>query len=724
MFVKNYFQLNETTDDYIRSLRPEFGFQGFGEVVFMRTYSRRKPATASEALLPEINSANGQSNWTGQELWDDCVIRVINGVMSIRKDWYIRNGINWDEDKWQNYARDMAVSMFKMYWLPPGRGLWAMGTRFVNQRGSMALNNCSYVDLHSTPVASLSRCYEWMMDALMMGVGVGFGPVREGLKAYSPVGRYEFIIQDTRESWALSTKLLIDSYFLDDEGKHRKKPNFDYSLIRPHGTPIAGFGGLASGPGPLRDLHKRIENFFNRFLNEPGYDEVRLKTDIANAIGCCVVAGNVRRSAELAMGKITDQTFLDLKDYKIYPDREDIGWMSNNTVSVETDTDFDCLSDVAKRVPVRGEPGIANLRNFPTGRVGKKNKRLRKDKANGLNPCGEIPLESFELCNLSETAPSRCPDNDTWLEACEYAAFYSSTVSLLPTHAPETNAIIARNRRIGVGITGYTDWMKRDGLFTLTKYMRQGYKRVRETNQWANGEAGVPESIRVTTVKPSGSVSKLIGCTSGAGYPTFEHIHRRMRIAANNPIVPRLKAAGYAWEPEKFDPSGTLVFSFPTKSASSKTAEQASLWEQANNLVTLQREWADNAVSNTLYFKPKWVLIYDGTVDAGPPLDEGHKVEPYSNWDGSSCHKVYEFNPRHEEDDIESVLSSILPVIKACSLLPHTGKGVYAQMPESNMTASEYAQMSAFINPIDWKDVSLGDGQDEKFCNAEGCVIS
>src|SRR5262245_56301557 len=107
------------------------------------------------------------------------------------------------------------------------------------------------------------------------------------------------------------------------------------------------------------------------------YDSVMLKTDLANATGCTVVSGNVRRSAELAAGKITDPVFLDLKNPDIYPYRDDIAWMANISVLLENDSDFELMEEIARRVILNGEPGYINKQNLPLARIGKKMKRLR-----------------------------------------------------------------------------------------------------------------------------------------------------------------------------------------------------------------------------------------------------------------------------------------------------------------------------------------------------------
>lgn len=678
-------------------------------------------------------------------------------MYTIRKDWYVKNHIDWNEDFWQAHAKRFAVSLFKMFWMPPGRGLWAMGTPFIYERGSMALYNCAFTLITSKNFAD---DVEWLMDSLMLGVGVGFEPVREALNCYTPQGTFTYIIGDTREAWAHSVRLLIEAYTVHGA----QMPNFDYTQIRPEGLPIRGFGGLSSGPDPLRRLHGQIKHFFNRFINESTYDVVRLKADVANAVGVCVVAGNVRRSAEIATGSIQDQVFLELKNYELNPDRRAIGWMSNNTVKCDSDEDFELLGEIAKRVIVRGEPGFCNLRNFPVGRVGKKNRYPsgRKDKSVGLNPCGEITLEHRETCNVVETCPTRCESIDDWHEACTFASFYASTVSLMPTHQASTNAVVAQNRRIGVSIIDGAYWIETQGLHRITKYLRQGYKAVRVTNRWANGEAGVPEAIKVTTIKPGGTVPKLTGGVGGIGNATFGYTLRRIRVAINNPIVPILKKSKVPHEVDIFDPK-TLIFQFPTMQKG-RPAQRVSLWEQAFNLVTFQREWSDNAVSNTLYFQPKWRLKKAICSWQGAKLTDKKFVQKeivkFFHYKTTEKHRVktlqqrlvagdshfevmekyratltygedgspeqlslYEFNPNHEEDVIGLVMAHIAPLIKSCSFLPHADVGVYPQMPEEGLTEDEYKARLKALKPFDWETFRGSDGIDEKYCQGDNCEL-
>lgn len=1436
MYVKERYTLPERIKKHLYSLKPNFGFNGYGETVFYTRYSRTK--------------ADGT-----QESWADVVVRCIEGVLSIRKDWYLKTHTEWDQEYWDDFAFGFATFLFDMKYLPPGRGLWAMGTDFTYERGSMALQNCfsgetriiangwpqplknlvgqsvevltgsgpqkakissfgkqdlfkivfkkpgrskyilayeatadhrwilsdgtqttslkvgdkvkikpgkvnkesqeyeegfahgivfadgcnvrgniyslalfgwkrdyagwiknstfyshttkteiileTVAKLKETPDPQtsieyrqgffdawsmfdghwdndISYCVDttdtyavdwlithagvldyvvtgytvdnnptnfgernnplnrvivsfkevemavqsisysgkeevfcatepktntfmlsgglitgncgfkiigsstmgqdlyWVMDALMCGVGVGFLAERDDdLKVYKPTGEMVYRVPDSREGWCKVVQLKIESYL------YPSKPHIvaDVQDVRPKGLPIKGFGGVSSGPEPLVQLLADVDMFFGMFLEHDWYDSVMLKTDLCNATGCCVIAGNVRRSAELGCGSIHDTVFLNLKDYKKYPYRENFGWMSNNSAILSEADDYLMLGEIARRVLQNGEPGIINQVNMVKGRVGKDD-GLRKDKAIGFNPCltysskiltadgrgyvpigeladkgqdldvfciserdelivkrmrnprktginqkiykvtfddgstlrctgnhrimlrdrsfkevrdlkfndsvaivnrydskeskegtywqdyvqlgisgtinfehrliaenkygyidstehvhhlngdkkdnrpnnlelkevtehltdhsegennpnfsgisneemfligvelcrklgrrfskneweikgpsfesdyrknyfgdflqfasmcadqadvlnepvdprtlrvyldmqnqgysskisdgtvfvektcecckskfwidqarreqaacsltcgnglrdysknvegqrkffatrreslgkkqldlytelkthlqreplkkewqefcknyetsselgregspfkswdslkhhakdhnhrvisvvedgfedvyngtvddyhnfvvkicdgestifniergvvtpqcGEQPLEDGELCCLVETVPNRCTgedghfDLDTWLKACEYATFYASTVTLLPTHHNVTNRVMARNRRIGVSIMGYTTWVAREEQYNVINYLRAGYNTIREFNRHYNAEAGIPESIRVTTVKPGGTTPKLAGEISGMSFKNFEYMLRRHRQAADSSLSQALIDAGVPYEKDVVS-ANTLVFEFPLYIEGSKEAFKASLWEQAQNLITLQREWSDNAVSNTLNFRPSWPMIeriectddnvwdklkevsarygidfYSGLTYQSKYEFANHRAEVVKKW-GKTEIKIYRYDPSHEEDSVELVLSSTVPHIKSLSLLPHSSYGVYQQMPEEGISKAEYEKRLAAIRPIDWTTVRHNVAQPEIFCTSEVC---
>lgn len=690
--VTERFVLDKNVKDEIMQKTPKFGFNGLGEVVFRRTYSRNN------------------------ETWNDVVIRVVEGVMSIRKEHFTRSSLLWDDNNWQLFAKNMANSLFDMEWLPPGRGLWMMGTDFTYERGSTALNNCSATDTKEDLVHSA----EWTMDCLMNGVGVGFSTYWRGTATKPNKEDTElYVIPDSREGWVESLILLMCAYIDSPKYGKNKFPKFDYSEIRKQGIPIKGFGGLSSGPEPLMKMHKRVEGYLDAFCkgelnatattykehkNEDGtsewkpeevtvckpYGHTRLIADIFNAIGACVVAGNVRRSAEICLGDVEDSEFIDLKNYEKNPERGEIGWMSNNSVVLKADQnyeDFSFIPDMAKRIIDNGEPGMINLYNMQKfARYGKE----KPDKGTLVNPCGEITLENFELCNLAETFPPRCKNAERFYESLRFATFYASTVSLLPTHRPETNAVIAKNRRIGVSISGIAQWATNQTLVEsewgemnytkMTTYLREGYKVVHSENVKLAELAGVPASVRVTTVKPSGSISLLAGCTPGVHYPVSRYAIRRMRIGKDSPLVDSLIQAGIPHEDDTYS-DNTLVFSFAIDHGDVRPCEEVSPWEQFSVVAMLQRCYADNCVSATVYF--------DKVKDA---------------------------------PDVEKMLAMYIPILKSVSLLPHSGHG-YAQAPYEPIDFEKYQTLKNSYSLPNFNSVKNNVPQGSKYCDGDQCML-
>lgn len=691
--ITERFSLSNEFKNMLKQQNPIFGFNGLGEVVFRRTYSR------------------------DNEDWQAVVVRVVEGTMSIRKQHYLNNSLEWNDHDISSFAEEMAQSLFNMEWLPPGRGLWMMGTDFCYKRGSTALNNCSATDTEHDIIHSA----EWTMDCLMNGVGVGFTTKWRGKATKPDKGDTEkYVIPDSREGWVTSLIKLMCSYINSPKYGTNKYPSFDYSKIREKGLPIKGFGGQSSGPEPLKKMHKRVEEYLDAFCDgelnttasvwkeaksiEDGslswieekvnvkkkYGHSRLIADIFNSIGACVVAGNVRRSAEIALGPVDDEEFIDLKNYEKNPERGEIGWMSNNSVILSEDQDYEDFSyipDMARRIVDNGEPGMINVYNMQKfGRYGKP----QKDLGTLCNPCGEIVLENFELCNLAEVFPPRCTNSDRFYQALRFATFYASTVSILPTHRPETNAVIAKNRRIGVSISGIAQWANNECLVDsewgdmnytkMTSFLREGYKLVKEENANLAEQAGVPVSVRVTTIKPSGSISLLAGCTPGVHYPVSRYAIRRMRIGKDSPLVDTLIKAKIPHEDDTYS-DNTLVFSFAIDHGNVRSVEEVSPWEQFSIVAMLQRCWSDNMVSATIYF--------DKEKDAA---------------------------------DVEKMLAMYIPVLKSVSMLPHSGHG-YVQAPYEPITEVQYEELKTSYQLPDFKDTISNIPTGSKFCDGDHCEL-
>jgi len=491
-----------------------------------------------------------------------------------------------------------------------------MGTSIVNvQKNSAALQNCAFVSTAEMTKNNPAKPFAFLMEASMLGVGVGFDQVGadKDFTIYEPQGEEAYVIPDTREGWQESTVALINSFLKEGQ----KALVFDYSEIRPYGAPIATFGGTASGPDPLILLHDVIRKMFT---GRAGGKLTRTDiADIGNLIGRCVVSGNVRRSAEILIGDINDQDFLNLKNAERFPERNSYdaenpgwGWMSNNSVAVEVGTDFNPIIDGIVR---NGEPGVIWMdTSRQYGRladpINNKDWRIA-----GYNPCAEQSLESYEMCTLVETYLNRHDSLEDYKRTLKFAYLYAKTVTLLPTHWEETNAIMQRNRRIGTSMSGVANFADVKGLPVLRQWMDEGYEVVKKYDTVYSEWLGVRESIKTTTVKPSGTVSILAGESPGVHWtPGGKFFNRAIRFANNDPMLPLFKMANYTVEPASESPETTSVVYFPIKSDAERAERDVSIFEKMALAATAQRYWSDNSVSVTVSFDPEKEGEHVGTV--------------------------------------------------------------------------------------------------------------
>lgn len=465
---------------------------------------------------------------------------------------------------------------------------------------SAALNNCAFVsteDLELNP----TRPFEFLMDASMLGVGVGFDTKgRDRVMILGPKEEVEvYRIEDSREGWVNSVSKLLKAYF-GVNGEKMNDIEFDYSAIRPEGEPLKTFGGVSSGPRPLRELHESIRGVLNGRIGQRM--DSRAIVDLFNLIGRCVVSGNVRRSAEIAFGDPDDITFMDLKDYDKNPERAAFGWSSNNSIFARVGMDY---TEVAKRLRVNGEPGLAWLENMQKfGRM-EDGPNWKDKRVKGGNPCLEQSLESYELCCLVETFPARHASLSEYLRTLKFAYLYAKTVTLRMTHWPETNRVMLRNRRIGCSVSGIADFLGKHNLEELRQWLDEGYRTVQRWDEVYSNWFCIPRSIKTTSVKPSGTVSLLAGATPGMHFPESRIYIRRMRMSKNDPLAIPLRAAGYSVVPAIGQEDTTVVVEMPIKLAEGvRVQSEVSMFEQLQLAAFLQRYWADNQVSCTITFDP------------------------------------------------------------------------------------------------------------------------
>jgi adenosylcobalamin-dependent ribonucleoside-triphosphate reductase len=638
-----------------------------GEIIFLRTYSRLKEDGTKET-------------------WVDVCERVINGMYSIQKDHAKAQRLPWSDIKAATSAKEAFQRLFELKWTPPGRGLWVMGTDIVNvQRNSAALQNCSFVSTGSMTKNDPAKPFAFLMEASMLGVGVGFDDkgADKDFTIYEPQKGDEYVIPDTREGWVESTSALINAYLRPDS----KAPVFRYEEIRPAGTPIKTFGGTAAGADPLIKLHNYVSKIFD---GRAGQKLTRRDiADLGNLIGVCVVSGNVRRSAELLIGRIDDQDFLNLKNAEVFPERNSYdpaapgwGWMSNNSIEASVGTD---LSPIIDGIARNGEPGVVWMD------VTRKYGRLidpenNKDwRAAGYNPCAEQSLESYECCTLVETYLNRHETLEDYKRTLKFAYLYAKTVTLLPTHWEDTIAIMQRNRRIGTSMSGVANFADNRGLPVLRTWMDEGYKVIQAYDKGYSEWLGIRESIKTTTVKPSGTVSILAGESPGVHWtPGGKHFLRTIRFSNGDAMLPLFKMANYRIEPAAESPDTTSVVYFPIQSNAIRSERDVSIYEKMALAATAQRYWSDNSVSVTISFDP----------------------ETEASAIGTSLHMY--------DGQLKTV--SFLPMMK----------GAYQQMPYTQSTEAEYEEGRMTLFPIDFSGIYQGLGTDaigEAYCTTDACEV-
>jgi ribonucleoside-triphosphate reductase len=667
------FRLSEDFVEGYKGKQAPFGYRdaagnSVGEITFLRTYSRLKEDGTKET-------------------WVDVCERVINGMYSLQKEHCKNNRLPWNDSRAQASAKEAFDRLFNLKWTPPGRGLWVMGTPLVNtQRNSAALQNCAFVSTKEMTKNDPAKPFAFLMEASMLGVGVGFDDkgADKDFTIYEPKGEELYVVPDTREGWVESLVLILNAYLRPDT----KAPIFDYKEVRPAGTPIKTFGGTAAGHEPLEKLHTYIHKLFKGRAGE----KLTRKdiADIGNLIGVCVVSGNVRRSAELLIGRIDDQDFLNLKNAEVFPERNSYdpkspgwAWMSNNSVEAYVGADLNPIVDGIAR---NGEPGVIWLD------VSRKYGRLADPENNkdwrvaGYNPCAEQSLESYEMCTLVETYLNRHENLEDFKRTLKFAYLYAKTVTLLPTHWEETNAIMQRNRRIGTSISGVANFADNKGLPVLRDWMDEGYKVIKSYDVTYSEWLGIRESIKTTTVKPSGTVSILAGESPGVHWtPGGAYFNRAIRFSNEDPMLQLFKMANYRVEPASESPDTTSVVFFPIKSEAKRAEKEVSIYEKISLAAHAQRYWSDNSVSVTISFDAEKEASAVGTV--------------LHMYDGQ---------------------------LKTVSFLP-MGNHVYPQMPYTQITEEEYENDGVMkLFPIDFSGVYAGlaaDAIGEAYCTTDACEV-
>lgn len=544
-----------------------------GYLTFMRTYSRKLKENYLNSKTEEL---------------EDVIIRELNACEK-------QLGLNFTEEEKKFFFK----SRMELKWSTAGRFMWQLGTKTVDKLGLPSLQNCSSVVVNS-PI----RPFTWAAEMLLLGSGVGYNIQKHNvyqlpkLKGKIKITRVDkndvdFIVPDNREGWVKLLGKVLKCHFYSEKG-------FTYSLsqVRGKGLPIKSFGGVSSGP---EDLDIGIQQI-HEILNIRSKQKLRPVDclDIMNIIGQIVVSGNVRRSAQIAIGDSDDLEFLKAK-------RWDLGnipnWraMSNNSIVCNNIND---LPSEFWETYKQGEPyGLINLElSKKIGRTGEI--QYPDNNVECYNPCAEQSLENFETCCLGEIFLPNIKSYDEFLK-CLIMSYKVCKHSLnLPCYIKETEEIVHKNMRMGIGITGILQ-----STSEQTGWFDSAYKFLRNFDVDYSKLHGFPTSIKLTTIKPSGTLSLLAGVTPGIHpSPAGPYYIRRIRIASNSNLIDVCRKNGYPIEYQlNFDGSedkNTMVISFPCKLPENTPIASKYGWKQQLEMIKLvQSTWSDNSVSCTVYYK-------------------------------------------------------------------------------------------------------------------------
>jgi len=545
-----------------------------GYITFKRTYARR--------------IKEDDSNSKTEEFW-----QVVQRELDA-SDKQLKVGFTEEEKK--RYAEMRLNLKFST----AGRFMWQLGTKTVDKLGLPSLQNCAFVTVNN-PI----RPFTWAFEMLMLGSGVGYNIQKHNVYQLPKVkGKVkierkdvkdaDFIVPDTREGWVKLLGKVLKAHFYSGE-------SFTYStmLIRSKGATIKGFGGTASGP---EDLCWGISEI-NKILNSRANKKLRPIDclDIMNIIGMIVVAGNVRRSAQISIGDYDDIEYLKAKrwDFGSIPNWRS---MSNNSIVAPENTN-DLLPEFWETYN-QGEPyGLINLELSKTvGRTGET--QYPDPEVEGFNPCAEQSLSNFETCCLAEVYLPNINTYDELLEAITFTYRMNKHSLNLHCFLKETENVVHKNMRMGIGMTGILQATEEQ-----RSWLKDAYVWLREYDKNYSAKHKFPVSIKLTTVKPSGTLSLLAGVTPGVHpNPAGPYYIRRVRISSQSPLVDVCRQHGYHIEYQiKFDGSedkSTMVISFPCKLPLTTPVAADYDWKTQMDMVCrMQAEWSDNSVSCTVYYK-------------------------------------------------------------------------------------------------------------------------
>ena len=612
-----------------------------------------------------------------RESWSETVDRYFNFMTD-----HLKNEYQYSPSI--ELVEELKEFVFNRNVMPSMRAVMTSGPAL--ERDHVSGYNCSFL-----PVDSL-RSFDEAMYILMCGTGVGYSIESAYIDKLPPVNEHfettntTIVVEDSKSGWAKALKELLAMLWVG------QIPSWDISKVRPNGARLKTFGGRASGPEPLVQL---FDFCVNTIKNASGRKLKSIEAhDIMCKIGEVVVVGGVRRSAMISLS--------DLNDHDMARAKSGAWWeynsqraLANNSVSYSNRPSMsDFMSEWKNLYESKsGERGIYNVgaAQAQAAKYGRRDPEIRY----GTNPCSEIILRPYQFCNLSEVVVRPEDNEKTLMRKVELATILGTWQSTL-TNFKYLRKIWRQNteeeRLLGVSITGQFGnrlMSGQEGLDKLENVLSNLREHAVKVNEEESKVLGINPSAAITCVKPSGTVSQLVGVSSGMHPWHNEYYTRTVRGDKKDPLTKFLIDSGVPAEDDVMKPNDTTVFSFPIKSPKDAVLRNdLNAIEHLDIWLTYQRAWCEHKPSITVSVKE----------------DEWMEV-------GSWVYKNF--------DEISGI-----------SFLPYSDH-TYKQAPYQDATKEEYEELkSKMPKDIRWSDLVFYETEDgtkgsqELACSSDlGCEI-
>ena len=566
-----------------------------------------------------------------RETWDETVARYFDFFTEHLKELH-------DYKLTKSLRDELEEAVLSLQIMPSMRCMMTAGEAL--KRENIAGYNCSYVAIDRP------QAFDEVLYVLMNGTGVGFSVERQFVSQL-PMVAEEFhesdttiSVADSKLGWAKALKELIGMLYIG------QIPCWDLSKIRPAGSPLKTFGGRASGPEPLEALFNFTVTIFKN-ANGRKLSSIECH-DIVCKIAEIVVVGGVRRSALLSLSNLSDDRMRAAKHgqwWTTEPQRA----LANNSACYTEKPDIGVFMDEWKALyeSKSGERGIFN-RESAIKISEQSGRRNITDYDFGTNPCSEIILRNREFCNLSEVVVRSTDTRDTLLNKVRLATILGTFQATL-VNFKYVSALWKKNceeeRLLGVSLTGIMDCKVTNGKGSITGLpcvLQDLRNEAIRTNAEFAKKIGINQSVAVTCVKPSGTVSQLVDAASGIHARHNPYYIRTVRGDKKDPLTRMMMDSGFPVEDDAMNPSHTSVFSFPMKvdeGAVFRTdltaIEQLELW------LTYQKYWCEHKPSVTISVKEsEWLEVgawvykhfdYMSGVSFLPFAEHTYKQAPYQD---------------------------------------------------------------------------------------------